>query len=186
MDALVMCGGPGTRLQARIEKPLVDVDGKPMIERVYHACLESDIDQVFGVVSPQTPTTEQWLSDRDVPIIITPGDGYVADLQLALQRVGTPVITVAADLPLLIASHIDTLIDEYDGPSITGCVPTEVKAKLDLSVDTTITHGTYEYAPVGLNIVADCDDEAVYVFSDDRIAVNVNRPTDIEIAEGLA
>ncbi|MCW4036576.1 MAG: NTP transferase domain-containing protein [Candidatus Bathyarchaeota archaeon] len=37
VTALLMAGGKGTRMALRGEKPLLEVDGKPMIEHVIEA-----------------------------------------------------------------------------------------------------------------------------------------------------
>ncbi|MFT4885285.1 MAG: adenosylcobinamide-phosphate guanylyltransferase, partial [Natronomonas sp.] len=59
---------------------------------------------------------------------------------------------------------------------------------LGVSADTTRAHGGHELAPAGLNVVGADEDaeETLHVSYDARLAVNVNRPGDAEIAEVLA
>jgi adenosylcobinamide-phosphate guanylyltransferase len=179
-----MCGGRGTRLD-RGEKPLFEVGGEPMVDRVLDALLASRIETVHAVTSPHTPETTAHLEDR-VPVIQTAGEGYVADLATALDRVDPPVLTVVSDLPLLAGDVVDRALDAHDDGSLTVCVPTALKRALGVSADTTRAHGGYELSPTGLNVVGETSDEALDISHDARLAVNVNRPSDAEVAEVLA
>ena len=183
MDALVMCGGKGTRLDADAEKPLFEVGGEAMVDRVLAALEASRVEQVYAVVSPHAPETAAHL---DCPVVETPGEGYVADLTAALEddRVDEPVLTVAADLPLLDGAVVDSVLDDYEGGSLTVATPTLLKRTLGVSADTRFDHEAEEVAPTGVNVVGDGPDRTV-VRDDARLAVNVNRREDAEVAERL-
>jgi adenosylcobinamide-phosphate guanylyltransferase len=176
-----MCGGRGTRLDADCEKPLFEVGGRPMVDRVVDALAASRIDAVRAVTSPHTPETREHV---DCPVLDAPGDGYVADLQYALDRVDAPVLTVAADLPLLAGNAVDRVLDAFDGDSLTVCVPAELKRRLGASADTTFDGDDRELAPTGVNVVADAGDETLVAF-DARLTVNVNRQSDAALAGAL-
>jgi adenosylcobinamide-phosphate guanylyltransferase len=177
-----MCGGRGTRLAADTEKPLYEIDGRPMVDRVRDALAASCIEGVFAVVSPHTPRTRDHL---DGQVIAAPGEGYVTDLRYALERVDTPVLTVAADLPLLAGDTIDTVIDRHTNGSLTVCVPAALKRALGVSIDTTIEFGGRAVAPAGINIVSEQDTGETFMSYDVQFAVNVNRRSDAHIAEKL-
>ena len=182
-----MCGGRGTRLGGGTEKPLVRVGDRPMVDRVCAALAESDVDRVYCAVSDHTPATQAHLGDSpDVTAVETPGDGYVADLGVALDRVGTPAVTTASDLPLLTPAAVDIALDApgEEGGSLTVCVPVDLKRDLGVSVDTSTDHGGRRVAPTGLNVVGEGDGDTVVV-DDRRLAVNVNRPRDLQIAHHL-
>jgi len=57
VDALVMCGGLGSRLDGDVEKPLVEVGGARMVDRVVAALVGSPVDDVYAVTSPNAPAT---------------------------------------------------------------------------------------------------------------------------------
>ncbi|HET7322974.1 MAG TPA: NTP transferase domain-containing protein [Halococcus sp.] len=177
-----MCGGRGTRLDGRTEKPLYEIDGHPMIDRVCDALAASRIETMYPVVSPHTPRTREHLDGR---VIEAPGEGYVTDLQYALERTDSPVLTVAADLPLLAGDTIDTVLDRNENASLTVCVPAALKRLLGVSIDTTMECNGREVAPTGVNIVAGGGTENMFVTYDARFAVNVNRPSDVHIVEEL-
>ena len=195
-----MCGGRGTRLRSGDgtedngeipEKPLVEVDGASMLARIVDALRASDVDTVYAAVSPHAPDTASRARDLSLLTIETPGGGYVSDLRAALCEMGEPAVTVPADLPLLAAEHINGAIadarrrDGTDAPtSLTVCVPATLKRRLGASVDTAFDHGGRTVTPTGLNVVADGNDTVALTY-DARLAVNVNRPEDLELAEAL-
>ena len=189
MDALLFCGGKGTRLDARVEKPLFEVGGVAMVDRVLAALDGSRVDEVYPVVSPHAPATREHLDSR--PCIDAPGEGYVADLEFALadDRVEVPVLTVAADLPLLAPDVVDAVLDAHDAVlethasgSLAVYVPASLKRDLGASVDATFERDGRELAPTGINVVGDGRDET-YVSEDRRLAINVNRIRDAAVAE---
>jgi adenosylcobinamide-phosphate guanylyltransferase len=188
-----MCGGRGTRLEGEREKPLVSIGGVPMVDRVCDALRASRVERTFLVVSPHAPETRAYCRElvervdtERGAVVETPGEGYVADLQRALadDRLATPVLTVAADLPLLDGEVVDRVLDAHEAGSLTVAVPAERKRELGVSVDTTFDHGGRELAPTGVNVVGD-GPETTLVFDDDRVTVNVNRPGDLAAAERL-
>jgi adenosylcobinamide-phosphate guanylyltransferase len=176
-----MCGGDGTRLAGTGEKPLLDVGGEPMIDRVLAGIRASEVETVHAAVSPATPETRTHLADS-VHVVETPGEGYVADLRAALETVPPPVVTVVADLPLLAGEQVDDLLAAAEG-STRVVVPTVLARTLGCTVD----HDR-PWLPAGLNFVADdgpnCDGSP-YRSWDARLAVNVNRQRDRHVAEEL-
>jgi len=215
-----MCGGRGTRLGGEREKPLTRVGGRPMVDRVLAALAESRVETVHAVVSPHATATREHLADRaaeraDLAIVDAPGEGYVADLQYAMDAVsmgeptGSAVVTVAADLPLLDGEAVDVVLDaarftgdgDSDPASLTVCVPAERKRELGISADAAATAiDGHDVVPAGLNVVGastegagdrssndgdDSDPGAVRVTDDARFVVNVNYPSDVRIAERL-
>ncbi|SEW28325.1 NTP transferase domain-containing protein [Halobacterium jilantaiense] len=172
-----MCGGRGTRLDSDAEKPLFEVAGRPMVDRVRDALADSRVDTAYAVVSPHAPDTREHVTG-DLPVVETPGEGYVADLGAALDAVGTPVLTVAADLPLVDGDAVDAVLDAADG-STSVRVPVALKDTLGASTDS-----DGPWVPTGVNVVADDEDSVVRSW-DARLAVNVNRRSDAALAERL-
>ena len=178
-----MCGGRGTRLDAPVEKPLFEVGGVPMVDRVLGALDASSVDAVYAATSPATPETRGHV---DAPTVETPGEGYVDDLSSALadDRLSTPVLTVAADLPLLDGEILDRVLDVHGDDSMSVLVRAALKRDLGVSDDTTYERGGQEVAPTGLNVVGDGGDDA-WCTDDVRVAVNVNTRRDAQVAEYL-
>jgi adenosylcobinamide-phosphate guanylyltransferase len=193
-----------------VEKPLLEIGGRPMVDRILNALDGSRIERVCTVVSPHAPATRAHLAalDDGPQLIETPGEGYVADLDAALERVGRPVLTVAADLPLLSAAAVGGILDASavpdadatldagggsdDGPdapvrsvrSLAVSVPAALKRSLGASVDAPVERDGRELVAAGINVVA-VGDDVTHVSHDPRFAVNVNRPRDVRVAEAL-
>jgi len=186
-----MCGGRGTRLDAPVEKPLFAVRDRPMVDAVCDALADSRVERVAAAVSPHTPHTRAHLRERaDCTVVETPGEGYVADLDVALDAAGLarPVLTCAADLPLLTADAVDAVLAAHadsEATSLTVAVPAALKREVGASCDTTFERGGRELAPTGLNVLGD-DEGDVLVRDDDRLAVNVNRRADAAVAAHVA
>jgi len=185
-----MCGGKGTRLDASVEKPLYEIRGTPMIDSVRAALRASTVESIVAAVSPHTPATRDHLRERDCRVVETPGDGYVADLDAAIEAAGLsrPVLTCVADLPLVVPPLVDAALLTHtacDGDSLTVAVPAAVKEALGVSVDTTFARGGRDLVPSGLNVLGDGGDN-VLVSGNARLAVNVNCRRDAEVATLLA
>jgi len=171
-----MCGGRGTRLDADVEKPLFAVGGRPMVDRVRDALATSRIETTYAVVSPYAPETRAHVAG-DLPLVETPGEGYVADLTSALERVEMPVLTVAADLPLLAGEVVDTValerrrVDERARPRALKRHSARVATARAVGTDRTERRGRGR----GRRVPG----------YDARLAVNVNRRSDAELAERL-
>jgi adenosylcobinamide-phosphate guanylyltransferase len=115
-----------------------------------------------------------------------------------------PLLTAAADLPLLDAATANAVLDaaraagDGDSPaSLTVCVPAARKRDLGVSVDAATEINGREAVPAGINVVAreggsdgaggdgGDDGDAVHLTEDVRLAVNVNYPSDVRVAERL-
>lgn len=183
---LVMCGGEGSRLRPAVsdtEKPLVEVDGTPMIDRVVDALQASSLATVAAAVSPATPETASHLAGIErVECIKTAGEGYVADLGEAMSQLASPTVTVAADLPLVTPNHIDRASMTAGNDSLTVCVPVSRAAALGVSAEPTREYAGRTVVPTGLNMVGKRDERTV-VWEDDRLAFNINRPKDLRAVE---
>lgn len=198
-----MCGGRGTRLDSATEKPLHEIRGVSLVDRVIAAVRESRVNDVYAVTSPQTPGTRRHLEHLGTTagVIDAPGEGYVVDLQYALDQVpgesgddgdaegraagdSEPVLTVAADLPLLVGDAIDRVLDVYDAGSLTVCSPAVLPQTLGVTTDATFELDGRVIVPTGVNVVGGDPDES-WVTWDARFAVNVNYPEDAAVAERL-
>ncbi len=114
-DALVTAGGKGTRMDATLEKPLMEVGGRPMVDRVLNALNACGmIDEVVASVSDNAPNTRTYLEGSGIRLVETEGDGYVPDLRTALRALRSErVLVVPADLPLLSGPDLEWFLNGY-------------------------------------------------------------------------
>jgi len=198
LDALVMAGGRGSRMKLPIEKPLLEINGKKLIEYVLDALEKSNnIDNIHIAVSANGPETGKWLShrSRDFNIINTPGSGYVSDMVDAVKSAGIngPVLMVMADLPLISSEMIDEVITKYHTipqPALSVYNLLSVCRSKGLRPDTVFNKNGQLIVPSGLNIL-DADkiheeqEDYNYILDNHRLAVNVNTVEDLEICSRL-
>lgn len=185
-----MCGGRGTRFDSPDEKPLHPIDGIPMVERVRHALEASRVESIYAAVSPNATETATCLEAADgVEPIETAGDGYVADLVAALEQpeLTRPVLTVGADLPALEGSLLDRIIHQHGtaGASRMVCVPAALKRRLGVRIESRLESAPH-LVPTGVNVVGTAEKDMTHVSYDPRLAINVNRLEDTQIASDIA
>ena len=191
-------GGKGSRIsELGVEKPLVPVAGVPMIDRILDELERSQrLDRIYVSVSPLAPRTREHLLERNVVIIDTPGNGYVADLNGSMNAIAEDAVLVCpSDMPLITAEGVDALIRSYDErgqPALTVALPPKVIESLGLIV-------TYveeiEGRPMTFCGVSVVDRKEMltgnflpggyFVTEKEEFAVNVNTVHDLRLAEGI-
>jgi adenosylcobinamide-phosphate guanylyltransferase len=198
VTALVMAGGKGTRMKLPVEKPLINVYGKPTIQYVLAALKEAKkIDQIIVATTNFTPNTTAFMKELGVKVIQTPGQDYVSDMGYTVQTLKLGVfLAVAADLPLVKPEMIDEIVERYDKcgkPALTVAVPIEVKTKLGMSVEYSFkTDDNRDVVPVGLNVIDGSKrygdewlDQDIFVLNYQELAVNINTVQELQLAEQL-
>ncbi|WP_297520465.1 NTP transferase domain-containing protein [Thermococcus sp.] len=172
---IILAGGRSTRMGR--EKPVLKVGEKPMLLRVYEEA--SAVGETAVALSRNTPKTRELCLREGVPFVETPGKGYVEDVKWLLREFG-PFVSVSADLPFVKASDITSIAKAFDGRvSLTGVLSLE-KVPGDLRPP------TYRGCAVaGLNAVGS-EGEEFFELSNPLLALNVNTPEELELAERIA
>lgn len=207
MHALVMAGGKGTRMNTRCEKPLININGKPMISYVLNALIDSKcFNYVWVTVSKNTVNTKIYLNEhyRSVKVIDTHAIDYVYDLNYALKYIhnnmyrAEPILITAADLPLLDCNIVKYIIDMYEYYSkndawIVIVVSTKPLRYMQVSSKLQVNGMDKYYSGISIvnprvldNIIYNIHNnirEEYMLIDDVRIAVNVNTMDDLRLAE---
>jgi adenosylcobinamide-phosphate guanylyltransferase len=192
----VTAGGKGSRIsELGVEKPLVPVAGISMIDRMLEQLGRSvRLDRIYVSVSPLAPMTRGHLQGRDVVIIDTPGNGYVADLNGSMRMIQEDAVLVCpSDMPLLTAGAVDALIDAYDGrsqPSLTVALPPKVIESLGLIVTYVEDIDGRPLTFCGVSVVDRQEmltgnflPGGYFITEKEEFAVNVNTVHDLRLAE---
>jgi len=158
VPALVMAGGKGTRMGSPIEKPLIKVCNKPVIEYVLDALKSAKkIDKIYVAVTERTPNTAQLMKESKVEIVITPGKDYVSDMGYATQAIKLgKFLAIAADLPLITGEILDCIVERYENcgkPALTVAVPIETKIRAGMSIDYSFKMDEKDVVPTGINVI---------------------------------
>ncbi len=195
--ALVMAGGRGTRMKLPMEKPLIPVCGKPVIEYVLAALSTSQkIDDIIVATTISTPKTTTLMKQLGVKVIETPGIDYVSDMGFTVQTQKLGVfLAIAADLPLVKPEMIDAVLERYERcgkPALTVAVPLETKSKLGMCIEYSFKADDKEVVPVGINVIDGSKrygdewlDQDIYLMHDEELAVNINTVAELKLAEKM-
>lgn len=188
VTALIMAGGKGSRMQSPLEKPLVPIKDKPMIESIIRALEDAEkIDNIIVATTKNTPQTEKFLKNRGIKTIRTPGKGYVSDLEFIISKLKSDqvLLTITADLPLINSSTLDYVVEKYEScgkPALCVAVPPEIFKRYNLKPSLEFEG----IIPSGLNILRCINkqqEEEVLLISKIELALNINSQDDIIFLE---
>jgi len=194
--ALVMAGGKGSRMTIPVEKLLIDVGDKPMIEHVVDALKRAEkVDRIIVAVSRHTPKTASRARGLSVEVLETPGLDFISDARYAVKSLGLKnVLIVSADLPFITGKLVDEVVENYyrcRKPALSVMIPTSVYDRLGLKPDLTLNIDGRVLVPVGINVIdgtrideAELEQETLVV-ENEELAVNVNTQEDLLIARLL-
>src|SRR3990170_501660 len=196
VTAVVMAGGKGTRMVLSEEKPIQQVGGKPIIERVI-ASLQAakKVDSIVVAVTDCVPKTAGFVSKFPVRVVKTPGKEYIFDMQYVVKKLRLEkVLIIAADLPLITSEIIDSIVEDYERcgkPALAVVVPIETKTKLGMSEEYAFAVNDKLVVPTGINMIDGrrIDDEEleqeICICNRQEVAVNVNTVQELKVAESL-
>jgi len=207
MDALIMAGGKGTRLKIKneheltyknntnknndIEKPLLKINGKPMIDYIVEELLKSDIDKIYIAVSKNTPETELYLTKKygsynNIFIINTSGIDYIHDLNECIKYFSEPFMVLSCDTPTINSNIINKIINHYQNISKSSDVESLCVA---IDKDKYIGNPTIvinNSIPAGINILSPKygeQKEETYII--DEPLININTLEDKALVEKM-
>lgn len=196
VPALIMAGGKGKRINSKIEKPLIEFLGKPLIERVIKAARSAEnISEIYIVTSDNTPQTERKCLNNGLKILKTKGKGYHNDLKEAIieGKMDYPVLTMPSDLPALTGKFIDKIVDLFEKKrknALAVFVPLEKRENIGLSISSKDEFEGKTYAVSGINIINGKEivsdgkiDTAAYITDEIEVLFNINTRKDLFIAE---
>jgi adenosylcobinamide-phosphate guanylyltransferase len=198
IPALIMAGGKGTRMGLPVEKPLLTLLGKPLIDWVVQAVSKAlNVSEFFVVTSANTPQTEKHCQQMGWKILRTDAKGYHNDLKQAalLGNLFGPILTVPADSPAVTGEFLDKIISQFQISSkdfLAVFVPIDTREGMGLSIDSTDEFMGKWYAVSGVNIVdgnkiqSEGKIETSAIITEEvEVLLNINTLKDLEIAEKI-
>ena len=217
MDALIMAGGKGTRLKINreykygheltyknniknnisnahnksIEKPLLKIGGKPMIDYIIEELLKSNINSIYIAVSKNTPETELYLTKKygsysNIFIINTSGIDYIHDLNECIEYFSEPFMVLSCDIPTINSNTINKIINHYQNISKSSDIESLCVA---IEKDRYIGNPTIvinNCIPAGINILSPKygeQKEETYII--DEPLININTLEDKALVEKM-
>jgi len=196
LTAFIMAGGRAVRMRLQTEKPLLKIGPRTMLECVIDALQSSsEVDGIIVAVSNSTPMTAQKAVELGVRVMMTPGDGFVEDMQYAIKKSNAgEALVVCADLPFLTSKLVDMVVKKFRRtrkPSLAVVVPLEVADKLGIKPTNVIDIGR-KLIPVGVNMIDGQRieepelDQSLFIVDSDALALNVNTPQELQLAREKA
>ena len=185
MMAVIMAGGRSTRFRSKVEKAMLSVGGRLLLERAIEALQVDGISEVVVAVSPHVPETRREAERRGLRVIDTAGEGYHEDVTRILEDTDA-FLTINVDVPFVGRSHIERLLDEYDGGSVAAVVDLPGGETVPYDESTVVTDDGRRLVWVGLNIVTPEPKTRMVRLDDPLLAVNVNDEEDLARADSIA
>jgi len=196
VTALLMAGGKGTRLKAGIEKPMLKLYRRPLIEYVLNALMGArEVSDIIVTVSIYTRKTKEYIKRYPVTIVKTSGEDWHLDMKYTVKKLRLDkVLIISADTPFLTSKMIDDILRRYkksEKPALMVATPLETRKRLGLSIDFIVKIGDEVFVPAGINVIdgrridEGMMNEDVLIIDDERVAVNINTLRDLRIAREL-
>lgn len=189
--ALIMAGGKGTRLDLDCEKPMVEVNDKPMIGHVVDALMNSRyVDKILVAVSENTPVTAGFLENFPVTLVQTSGRGYIEDLSEVLSNreyveKDEVIMTIVADLPLVTSEQLDDVFEHYfERKKPAMCVSVPESLFVEYGIEPTLVFDGL--VPTGVNLLLannDEQDQTIYESKNIELAFNINTLNDLNLSK---
>jgi adenosylcobinamide-phosphate guanylyltransferase len=181
-------------MKSATEKPMLEVDGRPMIEHVVRALKQSKmVDRIVVAVSEDTPQTARKAAELGLEVLSTPGEDYISDMRYAIKTLGLcDTLTVAADIPFITAEIVDQAVEKFRSsgkPSLAVMTSADVYEGTGSKPEYVFEVDGRRLVPIGLNIIDGNRigepelDQAILVTDSEEFAINVNTPRELEVAK---
>ena len=178
------------------EKPLVKLFGRPLIDYVVSALLDSSADRIFVAATENVPHDQKMGFGKRVWVLLTrKGKGFVTDMVEAVEKAGViqPILIIMADLPLITPDLIDEIMETYEErpePALSTHTPLNLHGRLGRRPDSLFNYQGQLIVPSGINILDGADireEQEDYHLIMERIelAVNVNVVEDLKLCESI-
>ena len=198
VPVLIMAGGKGSRMGLSTEKPLLPFLGKPLINWVTEAIMDTKkVSEFYVVTSSNTPETEKHCLRKGWKVLHTDAKGYHNDLKQAVSMANLvgPVLTMPSDVPAITGKVLDKIVDTFEvcGKDFLAVfVPIKARQDLGLSISSTDEYKGVWYAVSGVNIIDGTKipgegkiETSAIITDETEVLLNINTIKDLEIAEKI-
>ena len=193
MTALAMAGGRGSRMGGHIEKPLLEISGKSMLQRVVEALSSTNsIDRIVVASSNTTPATTTEAKRLGVQTIITPGSGFEEDMRFAIHHLSlNDTLVISCDLPFVTVDIVEKAIRKYRDtrkPALAVMAPAELYEKFGTKPGYVFEIDGKKLVPVGINIIdgrridEGTLEQTELIINSEEAVFNVNTPHELDAA----
>ena len=147
-NALIIAGGMGTRLGSLTKdtpKPMLNIDGRPMLEHCINKLEEADIKTIYVSVNHMSEQIIDFIKSKKfkskiIPIKEESKLGTIGSLYLIKKRISYPLLVMNADL--VTSLPISTLISFYRSENVDGVITAA-------TYETKVPYGILKYNQIG-------------------------------------
>jgi adenosylcobinamide-phosphate guanylyltransferase len=168
-----------------VEKPLLEISGKSMLQRIIEVLrVSTSIERIVVASSPNTPATTMKAKELGVENVVTPGDGFEEDMRFAIRQLSlVDVLVISSDLPFVTSDIIEQAVREYrisGSPALAVMARAELYEKLGSKPEYVFKIHGQNLVPVGINIIdgrhidEGALDQVELVINSGDVALNVN------------
>ncbi len=148
-NALIVAGGMGTRLGSLTKhkpKPMLSINGRPILEHCINKLEEADIKTIYISVNHMSEQIIDFIRSKKfkseiVPIKETTKLGTIGSLYLIKNRINHPLLVMNADL--VTSLSISNLISFYSSENVDGVITAA-------TYETKVPYGILKYNQIGL------------------------------------
>lgn len=211
-----MCGGKGTRikstLSSKMEKPLVRIKNKPLIEYSINALNQTNnIEKIFAAVSNNTQKTREFIKSNfqnKIILLETAGIGYSEDYlkiikyfkntKFEKERESKKILFLPIDIPLISPEILKQIIHiNQEKPCLTIIVEKDFVKNHGItpSYEFMFNQKNCCYSGISLVDISKTDvkdskkvqliEEKYVILNHSGVACNINTLKDLKIAENL-
>jgi len=177
---------------AKVEKPLLEVSGKSMLQLVIEVLKQTSVDRIVVASSTNTPSTSIEARRMEVEVLVTPGDGFEEDMRYAIRRLRLgDVLVVSADLPFMTADIVERAVQKYRSsgkPALAVVARPELYEEIGSKPQYMFKVDGQDWVPVGINIIDGKRidegelDQTIFVIDSGDVILNVNTLTELDLA----
>ena len=147
-NALIVAGGMGSRLGALTKdkpKPMLHIDGRPILEHCINKLEEADIKTIYISVNHMSEQIIDFIKSKKfkskiIPIKEESKLGTIGSLYLIKKRISYPLLVMNADL--VTSLPISTLISFYRSENVDGVITAA-------TYETKVPYGILKYNQIG-------------------------------------
>jgi adenosylcobinamide-phosphate guanylyltransferase len=180
-----MAGGRATRFGQPVEKGLLTVGGRTLLERSLNALDISEISRVLVAASPHTPRTRLKAEELEVEVVGTSGTGYHQDI-LELLEDHSQFLTLNVDIPFAQKEHVRSLLKAFDGGSLAAVLTIQSDGPRTSNESLARNDESGRTVWIGLNIVTPNPETMTIELGDPLLAININNEADLALADSIA
>ena len=185
MIAVVMAGGKASRFSKKVEKAVLEIRGRTLLERSLEALHEGGADEILVAVTDRVPQTKRLAMKLGADAIQTKGTSYQEDVLELLERYPR-FLSLNVDVPFVNGNHVRELKKSSKSGSVAAVIPASI-TMIKPAEDSILVDGYgWKMLWIGLNMVTPEPETALKVFDDPVLSININNEEDLAFARRIA